>query len=35
MIVCMSRRICIALYDAVVKLRPTWHSADDDGAQSR
>jgi type I restriction enzyme R subunit len=30
MIVCMSRRICIALYDALVKLRPAWHSGDDD-----
>lgn len=33
MIVCMSRRICVALYDAIVKLRPQWHSDDDnDGA---
>src|SRR4029077_363863 len=31
MIVCMSRRICVALYDAIVKLRPQWHSDDDDG----
>jgi type I restriction enzyme R subunit len=30
MIVCMSRRICVALYDAIVKLRPDWHSNDDD-----
>ena len=30
MIVCMSRRICVALYDAIVKLRPEWHSADDE-----
>jgi type I restriction enzyme R subunit len=30
MIVCMSRRICIALYDALVKLRPAWHGDDDD-----
>ena len=30
MIVCMSRRICIALYDAIVELRPQWHSADDE-----
>jgi type I restriction enzyme R subunit len=30
MIVCMSRRICVALYDAIVKLRPGWHGADDD-----
>ncbi|WP_428310748.1 type I restriction endonuclease subunit R [Hydrocarboniphaga sp.] len=29
MVVCMSRRICVALYDAIVKLRPDWHSADD------
>ncbi len=31
MIVCMSRRICVALYDAIVRLRPDWHSADDEG----
>ena len=30
MIVCMSRRICVALYDAIVTLRPEWHSDDDD-----
>jgi type I restriction enzyme, R subunit len=30
MIVCMSRRICVALYDAIVKLRPQWHSPDDE-----
>jgi type I restriction enzyme R subunit len=30
MVVCMSRRICVELYDAIVKLRPTWHSDDDD-----
>lgn len=29
MIVCMSRRICVKLYDEIVKLRPAWHSADD------
>ncbi len=29
MIVCMSRRICVALYNAIVKLRPDWHSDDD------
>ncbi len=28
MIVCMSRRICVALYDEIVKLRPHWHSSD-------
>ena len=30
MIVCMSRRICVALYDAIVKIRPEWHSDDDE-----
>ncbi len=30
MIVCMSRRICVALYDEIIKLRPEWHSPDDD-----
>ena len=30
MIVCMSRRICVDLYNAIVKLRPQWHDADDD-----
>lgn len=29
MVVCMSRRICIALYDQLIKLRPDWHSNDD------
>jgi type I restriction enzyme R subunit len=29
MMVCMSRRICVALYDEIIKLRPDWHSADD------
>jgi type I restriction enzyme R subunit len=28
--VCMSRRICVELYAAIVKLRPHWHSDDDD-----
>lgn len=28
MIVCMSRRICVALYDEIVKLRPEWHDRD-------
>ncbi len=31
MVVCMSRRICVALYDAIIKLRPDWHSDDDNG----
>lgn len=30
MIVCMSRRICVALYNEIVKLRPDWHSDDDE-----
>ena len=30
MIVCMSRRICVALYDQIVKLRSAWHSEDDE-----
>ncbi len=29
MIVCMSRRICVDLYDAITKLRPSWHNDDD------
>jgi len=29
MVVCMSRRICVALYDQIIQLRPHWHSADD------
>ena len=30
MIVCMSRRICVALYNEIIKLRPQWDSPDDD-----
>jgi type I restriction enzyme R subunit len=29
LIVCMSRRICVDMYNAIVKLRPAWHSEDD------
>ncbi|WP_336801283.1 type I restriction endonuclease subunit R [Kaistia sp. MMO-174] len=29
MAVCMSRRICVDLYNEIVKLRPEWHSDDD------
>jgi type I restriction enzyme R subunit len=29
MVVGMSRRICVDLYNAIVKLRPEWHSDDD------
>jgi type I restriction enzyme R subunit len=31
MIVCMSRRICVDLYNEIRRLRPDWHSPDDDG----
>ncbi|MGH2390202.1 MAG: type I restriction enzyme endonuclease domain-containing protein, partial [Chloroflexota bacterium] len=30
LIVCMSRRICVALYRAIVARRPQWHDADDE-----
>jgi type I restriction enzyme R subunit len=30
MVVCMSRRICVELYAAIVALRPSWHSDQDD-----
>ncbi len=30
MVVGMSRRICVDLYDAIVRLRPAWHHPDDD-----
>ncbi len=29
MIVCMSRRICVDLYDQIIKIRPQWHSDED------
>lgn len=29
MIVCMSRRICVELYDEIIKLRPEWAGNDD------
>jgi type I restriction enzyme R subunit len=29
MIVCMSRRICVDLYNEIIKLKPHWHSHDD------
>lgn len=31
MVVCMSRRICVALYKEIVAIRPDWHSDDDAG----
>jgi type I restriction enzyme, R subunit len=30
MIVCMSRRICVDLYNEIIKLRPHWHNDDDE-----
>jgi type I restriction enzyme R subunit len=30
MVVCMSRRICVELYQAIVALRPAWDHADDE-----
>ncbi|WP_438031576.1 type I restriction endonuclease subunit R [Sorangium sp. So ce204] len=30
MVVCMSRRICVDMYAALVALRPDWHDPDDD-----
>jgi type I restriction enzyme R subunit len=33
MVVCMSRRICVDLYEALIKLRPDWASAKDDDSE--
>ena len=33
MVVCMSRRICVELYDAIIRLRPDWHDPDDNRGQ--
>ncbi|MGB2753532.1 MAG: type I restriction endonuclease subunit R [Phycisphaerae bacterium] len=30
LVVCMSRRICVDLYDALVRLRPHWHAGEDE-----
>ncbi|MEZ6070532.1 MAG: type I restriction endonuclease subunit R [Pirellulales bacterium] len=30
MIVCMSRRICVDLYNEIVRLQPDWHDEDDE-----
>jgi len=30
MIVCMSRRICVAMYDAITSIKPEWHSEDNE-----
>ena len=34
MVVCMSRRICVDLYKAIIALRPGWASAKDDDAEA-
>ena len=34
MIVCMSRRICVELHDALLRLRPKWASAKDDDPEA-
>ena len=34
MTVCMSRRICVDLYEALIALRPEWASAKDDDAEA-
>mmetsp|Transcript_23662 Transcript_23662/g.42112 ORF Transcript_23662/g.42112 Transcript_23662/m.42112 type:complete len:1047 (+) Transcript_23662:5622-8762(+) len=31
MVVCMSRKICVDLYDQIIALRPEWHSDEDGG----
>jgi len=33
MVVCMSRRICVDLYNEIVRLRSDWHHEDDDKGQ--
>jgi type I restriction enzyme, R subunit len=30
MIVCMSRRVCVAMHHEIVKIRPHWHNTSDD-----
>ena len=35
MVVCMSRRICIALYRELVRLSSDWHHGDDDKGRSK
>jgi type I restriction enzyme R subunit len=34
MVVCMSRRICVDMYNAIIKLRPDWASAVDDDIEA-
>ena len=33
MIVCMSRRICVELYEALIRIRPEWHGYTDDSGE--
>ena len=35
MVVCMSRRICIDLYNEIARLRPDWHSEDDENGSMK
>ncbi len=34
MVVCMSRTICVELYEAIIRLRPEWASAKDDNLET-
>jgi type I restriction enzyme R subunit len=34
MIVCMSRRTCVEMYNAIIKLRPEWASGPSDNGKS-
>ncbi len=34
MVVCMSRRICVDLFETIIKLRPDWTGAKDDDAEA-
>lgn len=34
MVVCMSRRICVDLYNELIRLRPDWQGAKDDDAEA-
>ena len=33
MVVCTSRRICVDMYDELTRLRPQWHSEDDEAGE--
>ena len=35
MVVCMSRRICVKLYDELKKLRPAWHHDDEENGEMK